>query len=31
MNGFAWSRDGKNLVCTRGIQLRDAVLFSENK
>jgi Tol biopolymer transport system component len=31
MNGFAWSRDGKNLVCTRGIQLRDAVLISENK
>ena len=31
MNGFAWSTDGKNLVCTRGIQLRDAVLFSERK
>lgn len=31
MNGFAWSRDGKNLVCTRGIQLRDAVLFSESR
>jgi Tol biopolymer transport system component len=31
MNGFAWSRDGKNLVCTRGIQMRDAVLISESK
>jgi serine/threonine protein kinase/Tol biopolymer transport system component len=31
MNGFAWTRDGKNLVCTRGIQLRDAILISESK
>lgn len=31
MSGFAWSRDGKNLACTRGIQLRDAVLISEVK
>jgi eukaryotic-like serine/threonine-protein kinase len=31
LSGFAWSRDGKNLACTRGIQLRDAVLISESK
>ena len=31
MSGFAWSRDGKNLACARGIQLRDAVLISEAK
>lgn len=31
MSGFAWSRDGKTLACTRGIQLRDAVLISEVK
>jgi serine/threonine protein kinase/Tol biopolymer transport system component len=29
MNGFAWSRDGKQLVCTRGIFKRDVVLFTE--
>jgi serine/threonine protein kinase/Tol biopolymer transport system component len=29
MNGFAWTRDGKNLVCTRGNSTRDAVLISE--
>ena len=29
MSGFAWSRDGKNLACTRGISLRDAVLISD--
>jgi serine/threonine protein kinase/Tol biopolymer transport system component len=29
MNGFAWSWDGKNLVCTRGNQLRDAVLITD--
>ncbi len=31
MSGFAWSRDGKNLACTRGIQMRDAILISEVK
>jgi eukaryotic-like serine/threonine-protein kinase len=31
MSGFSWSADGKNLVCTRGISLRDAVLISESK
>jgi eukaryotic-like serine/threonine-protein kinase len=31
MSGFAWSRDGKTLACTRGIQLRDAILISEVK
>jgi len=31
MSGFAWSRDGKQLVCSRGIFLRDAVLISESK
>jgi len=31
MSGFAWSRDGKNLASTRGIQLRDAILISEVK
>lgn len=29
MTGFAWSSDGKQLACTRGILLRDAVLISE--
>jgi serine/threonine protein kinase/Tol biopolymer transport system component len=29
MNGFAWTRDGKTLVCTRGNSTRDAVLISE--
>src|SRR6185436_11225652 len=29
MSAFAWSRDGKNLACIRGISLRDAVLISE--
>ena len=29
MNGLSWSTDGKNLVCTRGIQLRDAVLITD--
>ena len=29
MNGFAWTADGKNLVCTRGSQLRDAVLITD--
>ena len=31
ISGFAWSRDGKTLACTRGISLRDAVLISETK
>ena len=31
MTGFAWSRDGKTLACTRGTQLRDAVLISDGK
>lgn len=31
MSGFAWSRDGKTLACTRGISLRDAVLISDTK
>jgi len=31
MTAFAWSRDGKQLVCTRGIFNRDAVLISEAK
>jgi len=29
MNGFAWTRDGKTLVCTRGSSTRDAVLISD--
>jgi Tol biopolymer transport system component len=31
MTGFSWSSDGKQLACTRGILLRDAVLISEAK
>jgi eukaryotic-like serine/threonine-protein kinase len=31
ITGFAWSRDGKNLVATRGVLTRDAVLISEGK
>ncbi len=31
MSGFAWSRDGKNLACARGVSLRDAILISEVK
>ncbi len=31
MTGFAWSRDGKQLACTRGILLRDSVLISDAK
>jgi Tol biopolymer transport system component len=30
MNGFAWTRDGKTLVCSRGIFNRDAVIVSES-
>jgi len=29
MNGFAWTRDGKILVCTRGTSSRDAVLITD--
>jgi hypothetical protein len=29
MTGFAWSRDGKQLACTRGVLVRDAVLISD--
>lgn len=28
LTGYAWSRDGKTLACTRGLLLRDAVLIS---
>ena len=31
LSGFAWSRDGKMLACTRGESMRDAVLISEVK
>jgi Tol biopolymer transport system component len=31
MTGFAWSRDGKTLVTTRGVLMRDAVLISEGE
>jgi TolB protein len=31
ITGFAWSRDGKQLACTRGVLLRDAVLITEVK
>ena len=31
LTSFAWSRDGKTLVCTRGQSLRDAVLITEVK
>lgn len=31
ITGFSWSRDGKQLACTRGILLRDAVLISDLK
>ena len=29
MTGFAWSRDGKQLACTRGNLVRDAVLIRD--
>ena len=29
--GFAWSNDGKQLVCARGVLLRDAVLITDLK
>jgi len=31
MTGFSWSRDGKQLTCTRGSLLRDAVLVTDLK
>ena len=31
ITGFAWSRDGKQLACTRGTLVRDAVLVSDLK
>jgi len=31
ITAFSWSRDGKQLVCTRGSLLRDAVLITDKK
>ena len=31
VTGFAWSRDGKNLACTRGVLMRDAILVTDLK
>ena len=31
MTGFAWSQDGKQLACTRGSLLRDAILVTDLK
>jgi TolB protein len=31
MTGFAWSRDGKQLACTRGALVRDAILITDLK
>jgi serine/threonine protein kinase/Tol biopolymer transport system component len=31
MTGFAWSHDGKQLACTRGSLVRDAILVSDLK
>jgi Tol biopolymer transport system component len=31
MTSFAWSRDGKQLACTRGALVRDALLVSDVK
>jgi serine/threonine protein kinase len=31
ITAFGWSRDGKQLACSRGILIRDAVLISNNK
>jgi len=31
MTSFAWSRDGKQLVCTRGALVRDALLVTDVK
>ena len=31
ITGFAWSRDGKQLACTRGALVRDAILITDMK
>jgi len=31
MTGFSWSRDGKQLACTRGTLIRDAILITDVK
>ena len=31
ITGFAWSHDGKQLVCSRGTLMRDAILISDLK
>lgn len=31
MTSFAWSQDGKQLVCTRGSLVRDAILVTDSK
>jgi Tol biopolymer transport system component len=31
MTSFAWSRDGKQLACTRGSLVRDAILVTDLK
>ena len=31
ITGYAWTRDGKQLVCTRGTRLRDAILITDLK
>jgi eukaryotic-like serine/threonine-protein kinase len=31
MTSFAWSRDGKQLACTRGALVRDAILVNDTK
>ena len=31
MTGFSWSRDGKQLACTRGTLVRDAILVTDLK
>jgi tricorn protease-like protein len=31
ITGFAWTRDGKQLACTRGALLRDAILVTDLK
>ena len=31
MTGFSWTRDGKQLVCTRGTLVRDAILITDLK
>jgi hypothetical protein len=31
ITGFAWSHDGKQLACTRGALVRDAILVTDLK